>query len=107
MIFNFSLNGKEYSMDLSPESRVAVTRHLLKLYKEYCVANPTENISFEEYLALVERSPHPENEPPQDDDDDDEGTIEDDLIAYGAQQESLRRKDLLVEGLIELIRRIK
>ena len=95
MLFNFTLGGKEYSMDLSPELRVSITKHLLSLYKEYCVANPSENIDFEAYLTLVEKSPHPENEP-QDNDDEDED-----------YDDELQRKDKIIDGLLELIKQVK
>ena len=103
MIFNFNLNGKEYSLDLSPESRVAVVRHLLNLHKEYCAANPSENIDFETYLKLVERSPHPENveAPP---DEEDEYIDEEQLIALA---EDLKRKDRMIDVLLEAMGKLK
>ena len=97
MIFDFQLNGKTYKMDLSPELRVGIARHLIKLHKEYCLANPTENIELDAYLALVEKSPHPENEstaPTKDDDDDD-------------RTELARRKDLMIEVLLEALAKLK
>ena len=47
MIFDFRLNGKTYEMDLSPELRVAIARHLIDLHKEYCAANPKEDIDLD------------------------------------------------------------
>lgn len=93
MLFNLEIDNKEYSIDLSPELRVSITRHLLSLYKGYCAANPSENIDFEAFLVLVERSPHPENES-QDDDEED----------YG---DELQRKDKIIDGLLELIKAVK
>ena len=110
MIFDFQLNGKTYKMDLSPELRVGIARHLIKLHKEYCLANPTENIELDAYLALVEKSPHPENEstaPTKDDDDDDDYNTDDQLVAYGAQTESLRRKDLMIDALLGALAKLK
>jgi hypothetical protein len=92
MLFNLEIDNKEYSIDLSPELRVSITRHLLSLYKEYCVANPSENIDFEAFLVLVEKSPHPENEPQDDEEDYDD---------------ELQRKDKIIDGLLELIKHVK
>lgn len=92
MLFNLEIDNKEYSIDLSPELRVSITRHLLSLYKDYCAANPSENIDFEAFLVLVEKSPHPENEP-----DDDEEDYDDEL----------QRKDKIIDGLLELIKQVK
>ena len=91
MLFNLEIDNKEYRIDLSPELRVSITRHLLSLYKEYCVANPSENIDFEAFLVLVERSPHPEVEDEDEEDYDDE----------------LQRKDKIIDGLLELIKQVK
>ena len=114
MIFDFRLNGKTYEMDLSPELRVAIARHLIDLHKEYCAANPTEDIDLNAYLALVEKSPHPENEPtespPTTEGDRDEyadETLDDKLIAYGARTESSRRKDLMIDALLEAIAKLR
>lgn len=95
MLFNFELGGKEYSMDLSPSLRVAIARHLIDLHKKYCAANPDENIDLEAYLTLVEKSPHPENEP-QDNVDEDED-----------YDDELQRKDKIIDGLLELIKQVK
>ena len=92
MLFNLEIDNKEYSIDLSPELRVSITRHLLSLYKEYCVANPSEDIDFEAFLVLVEKSPHPENEPQDDEEDYDD---------------ELQRKDKIIDGLLELIKHVK
>lgn len=92
MLFNLEIDNKEYSIDLSPELRVSITRLLLSLYKEYCVANPSENIDFEAFLVLVEKSPHPEVE-----DEDDEEDYDDEL----------QRKDKIIDGLLELIKQVK
>jgi hypothetical protein len=92
MLFNLEIDNKEYSIDLSPELRVSITRHLLSLYKDYCAANPSENIDFEAFLVLVEKSPHPENEPQDDDEDYDD---------------ELQRKDKIIDGLLELIKQVK
>jgi hypothetical protein len=110
MVFNFRLGDREYSMDLSPELRVAIARHLIALHKEYCAANPKENLDLDAYLALVEKSPHPENEstnaPPIID-----GTLDDsnesELIACGAEIESVRRKDLMIDVLLEAIAKLR
>jgi hypothetical protein len=95
MLFNLEIDNKQYSIDLSPELRVSITRHLLSLYKEYLAANPSENIDFEAFLVLVEKSPHPENEP-QDNDDEDED-----------YDDELQRKDKIIDGLLELIKAVK
>ena len=89
-------------------------RHLIDLHKEYCAANPTEDIDLDAYLALVEKSPHPENEPteapPTTEGDRDEyadETLDDKLIAYGARTESSRRKDLMIDALLEAIAKLR
>ena len=106
MLFNFRLGDRDYSMDLSPELRVAIARHLISLHKEYCVANPKENLNLEAYLSLVERSPHPENvptnAPPALDDND-----ESELIACGVEIEAVRRKDLMIDVLLEAIAKLR
>ena len=114
MIFDFRLNGKTYEMDLSPELRVAIARHLIDLHKEYCAANPKEDIDLDAYLALVEKSPHPENEPTEappttegDRDKYSDETLDDELVAYGARRETDRRKDLMIDALLEAIAKLR
>lgn len=104
MIFNFELGGKQYSMDLSPELRVAIARHLIKLHKDYCKANPTENIDLETYLSLVEKSPHPENEAPIADGDDDGEYVDEDVLLLG---EVIKRKDVMIDALLEALGKVK
>jgi hypothetical protein len=94
MLFNLEIDNKQYSIDLSPALRVSITRHLLSLYKDYCAVNPSENIDFEAFLVLVEKSPHPENEPQDDDEDED-------------YDDELQRKDKIIDGLLELIKAVK
>lgn len=65
---------------------------MLSLYKDYCAANPSENIDFEAFLVLVEKSPHPENEPQDDEEDYDD---------------ELQRKDKIIDGLLELIKHVE
>jgi hypothetical protein len=78
---------------------------LIKLWKEYCAANPSENIDFDAYLTLVEASPHPENVPAPPDSQDDEDYMDDsELVALA---ESLKRKDRVIDGLLKLIGDVK
>jgi len=104
MIFNFRLGDKEYAMDLSPELRVAITRDLMKLHKEYCTTNPSENIDFEMFLNLVEASPHPENEgaPPVPDEGDE--YVDEDVLLLG---EVIKRKDVMIDALLEALSKLK
>ena len=110
MLFNFRLGDRDYSMDLSPELRVAIARHLITLHKEYRVANPTENLDLEAYLSLVERSPHPENVPtnaPPTLEGDLDDSDESELMACGAEIEAVRRKDLMIDVLLEAIAKLR
>ena len=110
MLFNFRLGDRDYSMDLSPELRVAIARHLITLHKEYRVANPTENLDLEAYLSLVERSPHPENIPanvPPTLEGDLDDSDESELMACGAEIEAVRRKDLMIDVLLEAIAKLR
>ncbi len=108
MIFNFRLGDKEYAMDLSPELRVAITRDLIKLHKEYCTTNPSENIDFEMFLNLVEASPHPENEgaPPVPDESDEyvDEDVDEDVLLLG---EVIKRKDVMIDALLEALSKLK
>jgi hypothetical protein len=57
MLFNFRLGDREYSMDLSPELRVAIARHLITLHKEYCAALSIPlNISQKSAIYSMSRS---------------------------------------------------
>jgi hypothetical protein len=97
-------------MDLPPELRVEIARHLISLHKEYCENNPNENIDFDYFLKIVETQRHPENVPPEDegnigddlDDDDDDIDLELALLA-----ESIKRKDYIIEALQQVISKIK
>ena len=109
MVFDFTLNGKKYTMDLPPQLRVEIVRDLIELHKTYCAANPSENISFDDYLKLVENSPHPENVPPES-----EGDAGDDLdgdddidLELGLLNEAIKRKDYIIETLLATIGKIK
>jgi hypothetical protein len=104
MTFDFELNGKQYSMDLSAGLRVEIVRDLLKLWKEYCAANPNENIDFESYLNLVEKAPHPENIPVPPNSEDGDYIDEADLVALA---EGLKRKDLMITVLLEALSKLK
>lgn len=110
MLFNFRLGDRDYSMDLSPELRVAIARHLIALHKEYRVANPKENLDLEAYLSLVERSPHPENVPtntPPTLEGDLDDSDESELMACGAEIEAVRRKDLMIDVLLDAIAKLR
>lgn len=104
MIFNFRLDSKDYSMELSPELQVAIARNLINLHKDYCKANPNENIDLEAYLSLVEKSPHPENEAPIADGDDDGDYVDEDVLLLG---EVIKRKDVMIDALLEALGKVK
>jgi hypothetical protein len=105
MILDINFGGKSMKIELPAKVQVEIVRDLQELYKKYCTANPSENISFDNYLKLVENSPHPENVPPEnegDTDDDDDIDLE-----LGLLNEAIKRKDYIIETLLATIGKIK
>ena len=99
--FNLQLEDKIYKIDLYPEVRVAITRHMVQLYTEYCAVNPDKQITFDEYLNLVESQAHPENQHQIVDADD----FSDEEINILCDQ--MRRKDKMIDALLEAIAKMK
>lgn len=100
MIFDFDLDGKKYTMDLSLGLKIEIVRDMMKLYEDFCTANPTSQIDFVAWLKLIEVQPHPEAPP----DDGDEYIDEEDLVALA---EALKRKDRMIDVLLEALGKLK
>jgi hypothetical protein len=102
--FNLQIEDKIYKIDLYPEVRAAITRHMMALYADYCAVNPDKQITFDEYLNLVEKQPHSENQVTDITDEiaDDDIDLELALLA-----ESIKRKDYIIEALQQVISKIK
>ena len=96
--FNLQLEDKIYKIDLYPEVRVAITRHMVQLYTEYCAVNP---VTFDEYLNLVESQAHPENQQQIVEAEE----LSDDEINILCDQ--MRRKDKMIDALLEAIAKMK
>ena len=101
-LFNIQIEEKIYRIDLYPEVRVAVTRHMMALYADYCAVNPDKQITFAEYLGIVEASPHPEKPQATEITDDDDIDLELALLS-----ESVKRKDYIIDVLLQTIGKIK
>ena len=101
MVFDFDLEGKRYTMNLSLGLKIEIVRDMLKLHEDFCIANPTSQIDFVAWLKLIEDKPHPEAPP---DNEDDDYIDENDLVALA---EALKRKDKIIDGLLKLIGDVK
>lgn len=104
-LFNLQIEDKIYKIDLYPEVRAAITRHMMTLHADYCAVNPDNQITFDEYLSLVETQPHPETQVATD------ITNELDDIEYDIDlallQEAIKRKDYIIDTLLQTIAKIK
>lgn len=110
-LFNLEIEGKVYRIDLYPEVRAAITRNMMALYYDYRTVNPEKaDISFDEYLDMVAKQPHPENQVVEiaDDmaDEDDTKFIEINEMLI-AMREQLRHKDRMIESLCDAIKGMK
>jgi hypothetical protein len=101
MIFDFDLEGKRYTMDLSLGLKIEIVRDMLKLHEDFCTANPANKVDFVAWLKLIEDKPHPESPP---DSDDDDYIDENELVAL---VDALKRKDKIIEGLLKLVGDVK
>jgi hypothetical protein len=101
MIFDFDLDGKKYTMDLSLGLKIEIVRDMMKLHEDFCTANPTSQIDFVAWLKLIEVQPHPEVPP----DGEDEEYIDENAII--ALAESLKRKDFMIDVLFEALGKLK
>ena len=103
-LFNLQIEDKIYRIDLYPEVRVSITRHMMQLYADFCAVNPDKQVTFEEYLNFVATQPHPENQVVEATDEDIEEDA-DDVIATLCEQ--VRRKDVMIDALLEAIGKMK
>jgi hypothetical protein len=99
--FNLQLEDKIYKIDLYPEVRVAITRHMVQLYTEFCAVNPNKPVTFDEYLDFVATQSHPENHSQIVEAE----VISDDEINILCDQ--MRRKDKMIDALLEAIGKMK
>jgi hypothetical protein len=106
--FNLQIEDKIYKIDLYPEVRVAVTRHMMELYGDYCAVNPDKQTTFEEYLKLVETQAHPENQQQITDITNECSDSNDDIdLELALMGEAIKRKDYIIDTLLETIGKIK
>lgn len=103
-LFNLQIEDKIYRIDLYPEVRVSITRHMMQLYTDFCAVNPDKQVTFDEYLNFVATQPHPENQVVEATDQDIEEDA-DDVIATLCEQ--VRRKDVMIDALLEAIGKMK
>jgi hypothetical protein len=103
-LFNLQIEDKIYRIDLYPEVRVSITRHMMQLYTDFCAVNPDKQVTFDEYLNFVATQPHPENQVVEATDEDIEEDAED-VIATLCEQ--VRRKDVMIDALLEAIGKMK
>lgn len=103
-LFNLQIEDKIYRIDLYPEVRVSITRHMMQLYTDFCAVNPDKQVTFDEYLNFVATQPHPENQVVEATNDDIEEDT-DDVIATLCEQ--VRRKDVMIDALLEAIGKMK
>lgn len=103
-LFNLQIEDKIYRIDLYPEVRVSITRHMMQLYTDFCAVNPDKQVTFDEYLNFVATQPHPENQVVEATDQDIEEDAED-VIATLCEQ--VRRKDVMIDALLEAIGKMK
>lgn len=108
-LFNLSIEGKTYTIDLFPEVRAAITRNTIALYENYRVANPDSNLTLEEYLVIFERQAHPENQVMEivDEMDEDDAEFIEINEMLMAMREQLRYKDVMIEALCDAIKAMK
>jgi len=101
-LFNLQIENKIYKIDLYPEVRVAITRHMIQLYTEFCAVNHDKRITFDEWLDMVESQSHPENQSQIVESVDE---LSDDEINILCDQ--MRRKDKMIDALLEAIAKMK
>jgi hypothetical protein len=101
-LFNLQIENKIYKIDLFPKERVAITRHMMQLYTEYCAVNRDKQANFEQWLSMVESQSHPENQSQIVESADE---LSDDEINILCDQ--MRRKDKMIDALLEAIAKMK
>lgn len=108
--FNIRIEDKTYEIHLSPQACVSTTRNMMALYHDYRTANPSKaNVSFDEYLDIVSKQPHPENQVMEIVDEADEDDAE--FIEMNDMLMQLRvhclRKDAMIEALCDAIKAMR
>ena len=101
MILEVNFGGKSIKVELPAKLQVGIVRDLQKLHHEYCKNRPDENIDFDAYLKIVANQQHPEV-PPNDSDITDDIDLE--LALLG---EMIKRKDRIIDELLQTISKIK
>ena len=101
-LFNLQIENKIYKIDLFPKERVAITRHMIQLYTEFCVVNHDKQVTFDQWLDMVESQSHPENQSQIVESADE---LSDDEINILCDQ--MRRKDKVIDALLEAIGKMK
>jgi len=101
-LFNLQIENKIYTIDLFPKERVAITRHMMQLYTDFCAVNPDKLVTFDQWLVMVESQPHPENQSQIVEATDE---LSDDEINILCDQ--MRRKDKMIDALLEAIGKMK
>jgi hypothetical protein len=80
---------------------------MMTLHDDYCAVNPDKQVTFDEYLSIVEKQPHPENQIVTDITDD----VANDEIEYDIDvallNEAIKRKDYIIDTLLQTISKIK
>jgi hypothetical protein len=100
--FNLQLEDKIYKIDLYPEVRVAITRHMMQLYADFYAVDPRNiQTSFEQWLTMVESQNHPEN---HNQIVEAEELSEDEVDIL---RDQMRRKDKMIDALLEAIAKMK
>jgi len=101
-LFDLRIDNKIYRIDLYPEIRVSITRHMMQLYADFCAVNPDKQVAFDQWLVMVESQPHPEN---QSQIVEAEEELSDDEVNILCDQ--IRRKDKMIDALLEVIAKMK
>ena len=98
-LLDITIEDKIYTIELALTDRIKITRNMMQLYIDYCVVHPDKQVGFEEYLTIVGGQSHIENQA----DDIEENA--DDVIATLCEQ--VRRKDVMIDALLEAIGKMK
>ena len=103
-LLDITIEDKIYTIELALSDRIKITRNMMQLYVDYCVVHPDKQVGFEEYLTIIGGQPHPENQAVEATDEDIEEDA-DDVIATLCEQ--VRRKDVMIDALLEAIGKMK
>jgi hypothetical protein len=100
-LLDITIEDKIYTIELALIDRIKITRNMMQLYIDFCAVHPEKQIGFEEYLSIIGGQPHPENQAADEDIEEDV----DDVIATLCEQ--VRRKDVMIDALLEAIGKMK